>query len=104
MGEEISTPCIFNKRYFKMHSVHGSSVYYMIPSAQYKPQQQTAGTIPNLLETRGGHIWQIIGLNIMHQLTMQIYELNFCQKSKTSKTHDNKLQRTIQQSEATRVC
>jgi hypothetical protein len=32
-------PVSSTKKYFKMQSVHGSSVYRMIPSAQYKLQQ-----------------------------------------------------------------
>ncbi len=34
-------PVSSTKRYFKTQSVHGSSVYRMIPSAQYKPQHSS---------------------------------------------------------------
>jgi hypothetical protein len=37
--EEYPLPVSSTRRYFKMQSVHGPSVYRTVPSAQYKPQQ-----------------------------------------------------------------
>ena len=45
-------PVSSTKRYFKMQSVHGPSIYRTIPSAQYKPQHYSYATLTPLKTIR----------------------------------------------------